>query len=366
MLYNTERKNMKTIQTSTQKLQAWVTLPRRRSGGPLSVALCLIISVLLVACSGGSTPPDQAADTAAASLDSATGQEDASATQGDEEEDEEEEDEDEDEDEEGSAPGTEEFGLTEEELVTKIESVESLIAKCMSDAGFEYVPVDYLTVRQAMDADKTIAGLGDEEYAAQFGYGISTQVAVADLPPQLADPTTPATIGLGKQNIQIFNSLSAADQAAYNRTLFGENADETFAVALEAEDFSQTGGCTRAAVEQVFNPKDLSVAYSNPKDALIEQDPRVIAAVADWAECMREAGFDYNNPEEIEPDLEDQLDAILDDADPKTLSVEAQAALTELQGEEKAIAVADLDCEAKYIVPAVQQVETELYGGPQN
>jgi hypothetical protein len=322
--------------------------------------LCLIISVLLVACSGGSTPPDQAADTAAASLDTTTdqeeGQEDASAPQSGQEEEEEEE--------EGSPPSPKEFGLAEEELVTRVETVESLIAQCMSDAGFEYVPVDYLTVLQAMDADKTIAGLGDEEYAAQFGYSISTQVAAADLPPQLADPTTPATIGLGEQNIQIFNSLSAADQVAYNRTLFGENTDETFAVALEAEDFSQTGGCTLAAVEQVFSPEEVSAAYYNPGDALIEQDPRVIAAIADWAECMREAGFDYNNPEEIEPDLEERLDAILDDADPETLSAEAQAALTELQGEEKAIAVADLDCEAEFIVPAVEQVQTELYGGP--
>jgi hypothetical protein len=153
-----------------------------------------------------------------------------------------------------------------------------------------------------------------------------------------------------------------ADQDAYNYTLLGENTDATFAVSLEAEDFSETGGCTRSAVEQVFSPEEMSASYYNPKDAQIEQDPRVIAAIAEWSDCMREAGFDYNNPEEIESDLEDRLDAILDGADPETLSAPAQADLTELQGEERAVAVADLECELKTIEPAVLQVERELYG----
>jgi hypothetical protein len=228
----------------------------------------------------------------------------------------------------------------------------------MSDAGFEYVPVDYATAREAMNADKSAPGLTTEEYAATFGYGISTQ-------PELAGTITPASIGMGEQNMQIFNSLGEADQIAYNRTLFGENTDATFAVTLEAEDFSETGGCTRTAIDQVFSPEELSASYYNPGDALIEQDPRVIEAIAAWSDCMREAGFDYNSPEEIEPDMEERLDAILDGADFDTLSAAAQADLTELQGEERAIAVADLECELEFIEPAVRQVETELYGAPQ-
>jgi hypothetical protein len=323
-----------------------------------SVVLCLIISVLLVAC-GGTASPEQSADTAAA------GSEQAATSQGDEEAEDAEASAAEEEAEEEGTPGAEEFGLAEAELIARVETVESQIADCMNDAGFEYVAVDYNTVRAAMDADKTVAGLGDEEFAAQFGYGISTRLIEAELPPQQS-ANTPAAIGLGEQNIQIFNTLSEADQEAYNRSLFGENTDETFAVALEAEDFSQTGGCTRTAVEQAFSPEEVTAAYYNPKDALVEQDPRVIAAIASWADCMRAVGFDYNNPEEVEPDLEEQLDAILDGAESDELSSEAQAQLAELQGEEKVIAVADLGCDTQFIVPAVQQVETEVYGAPQN
>jgi hypothetical protein len=315
------------------------------------LALCLIIGILLVGCAaGGLTLPNQSADAAAASQGDAASQageanQDSAASS-------------------DVKPFPKEFGLTQEELVQKIEAVEPLIAACMNEAGFEYIPVDYLTVRKAMTSDKSAPGLGDEEYAAQYGYGISTRLDIAGLPPQLATDTI-VQIGLGEQNIQIFNNLSEADQEAYNHTLFGENTNATFAFTIEDEDFSETGGCTRAAIEQVFTPEQMESSFYNPGDALVEQDPRVIAAIADWAACMREEGFDYNSPEETEGDIEERLDAILDGAEPEELSPDAQAALTELQGEERAIASADLACEEEFITPAVEQVQTELYGSPQ-
>jgi hypothetical protein len=262
-----------------------------------------------------------------------------------------------------SLPGPEEFGMTTEELVTSAEAVESLIAKCMSDAGFEYVAVDYDTVRKGMLADKSLPGVSDEDFIAQYGYGIST--LYTGLPPQLADAATPAQIGLGEQNVRIFNSLSSADQVAYSRTLLGENTDATFAVSLEAEDFSRTGGCTRAAIEQIFTQAQLSTTYLNPLDALIQQDPRMIAALADWADCVREAGFNYNHPNEVEVDIKNRLDVITEGAPLETLTADAQAALAELQGEERAVAEVATVCEEEIVEPVQIQIERELYGGPQ-
>jgi hypothetical protein len=304
----------------------------------------LIIGIFLAGCAGGLALPDQSNNAAAASEDEAAGPAGAEG--------------------EDSLPGAEEFGMTREELVQNIEAVEAQIAGCMAEAGFEYVPVDYLTIRKGMTSDKTAPGLSHEEYAAAFGYGISTQLDIAGLPPQLATGTIVQT-GLGEQNVQIFKNLPEADQEAYNHTLFGENTQATFAYTLEAEDFSETGGCTRAAIERVFSPEELNVSYYNPGDALIQQDPRMIAAITDWAGCMREAGFEYNNPEEIESDFEDRLETILDGAGPEELPAEAQAALAELQGEERAVAVADLACEEEFITPVEEQVQTELYGSPQ-
>lgn len=261
-------------------------------------------------------------------------------------------------------PGTEEFGLTKQGLVESIEAVEVLIAACMNEAGFEYIAVDYNTVRRGMTADKSAPGLGERQYAAGYGFGIST--LYTGLPPQLADPSfTPAAVGLGEQNIRIFRNLSAADQVAYNRTLFGEHTDATFAVGLETEDFSRTGGCTRTAVEQVFSSEQLSTTFLNPKDALIEQDPRMVAALAEFAECLRAAGFDYTYEREVEPALRRRVDEITEGQPLDALPAEALTALTALQEEERALAVVVLECEGHILDPVESQIERELYAGYQ-
>ena len=105
---------------------------------------------------------------------------------------------------------------------------------------------------------------------------------------------------MGKQNIQIFKNLAPADQVAYNRALFGENAGATFAVALETENLSLTGGCTRKGVAQVFTPDQLQATYYNPKDATINKDPRMKTALQKYAAEMRKAGFSYNHPDDVD------------------------------------------------------------------
>jgi hypothetical protein len=259
-------------------------------------------------------------------------------------------------------PGGEEFGMTKEELVTNIEKVESLIAACMQDAGFEYVAANYSTVRRGMVADKSLPGMTERQFIAQYGFGIST--LYTGLPPQLSAETIPAKIGLGEQNIQIFNGLSPADQEAYNHVLFGENSDATFAVALEIEDFSRTGGCTRQAIEQVFTTEQMAVGYYNPLDAMIRQDPRMAVAITEFTDCVRAAGFDYGHPDDIEPDLRKRLDEITAGLPVEALSSDALAALEDLRAEEMALGIVAFDCESEIIDPVEDRIERELYADP--
>jgi hypothetical protein len=200
--------------------------------------------------------------------------------------------------------------------------------------------------------------LGEREYFDRYGFGIST--LYTGLAPQLSDVPTPAQIGLGEQNLRIFRDLSEADQVAYNHTLFGEYSDASFAVALETEDFSRTGGCTRAAIEQVFTQEQLNAGYYNPLDVLIDQDPRMIAANADYAACLREKGFSYNHEKEIEPDLRKRLDAITGGLPVEALSDEARAALAELQAYERALGPVALKCEHRVLDPVADRVESEI------
>jgi hypothetical protein len=231
----------------------------------------------------------------------------------------------------------------------------------MRDQGFQYIAVDYLTVRRSMGADKTMPGLSEEEFINKYGYGLST--LYTGKPPQLAEGYSPAREGFGERNIQLYKNLSPADQVAYNRALLGENTDATFAVGLETENFSRTGGCTRKAIEQVFKPEQLKATYYNPKDALINKDPRMKAALRQYAREMRKAGFSYNHPDEVEPDIRERLAALTSGGRllVENMSPEQSAALKELQEYERRVAALDFKLAEEIFDPVEEKITRELY-----
>jgi hypothetical protein len=257
--------------------------------------------------------------------------------------------------------GAEEFGMTQRQLVQAIEQVESLISKCMREQGFQYTAADYNTVRAGMKSDKSMPGLSEEEFISKFGFGVATMYT--GQPPQLTTGYSPARVGLGEQNVQIFRSLSAADQAAYNRALFGENPEATFAIAVETENLSQTGGCTRKAAEQVFKPEQLKASYYNPQNALINNDPRMKAALRKFASEMKRSGFDYNHPDDVEPDIRTRLAALTQGG---TLSVEKmapehRAELKKLQDYERRVATKSFKLQEELLTPVEERIQQELF-----
>ena len=261
----------------------------------------------------------------------------------------------------GEKPGTEEFGLSMKQLVKAVEDVENGIARCMRHQGFEYVPADFKTIRRGMLADKSLPGIDEEEFIEQHGFGIST--FYTGVAPQLSDGYNPARVGLGDKNVQVFKSMSPADQVAYNRALLGKNTDATFAVALEQENFSRCGGCTLEAIKQVFKPDQLGVTYYHPMDVLINKDPRIKAAVRKWSEAMRDAGYTYNHPDDVEPDLTARLHAITDGGTTAIdqFTPEQRSALKKLQEYEKRVAVIAFKLQEDIFEPVEQQIEKEMY-----
>jgi hypothetical protein len=245
----------------------------------------------------------------------------------------------------------EEFGLSLAELTKRIEETERLIGTCMASDGFQYIAVDFASVKKAMDAGRSVPGLSDEDYVKQFGLGITTQ---------FDNPLV--SFGAGPENTTYLKGLPATDQVAFRRALWGEAPDWNHARAIEEEDFSQTGGCTRSAAAQVYKPNELTGTYVNPADKLVEQDPRMIAALKKFGECMREEGYEFDHPDQVSDDLVDRLAVISEGRDPRTLTGSALEKLKALQGEELAVADVLLGCEEDIIEPVQQKVEQEIYG----
>jgi hypothetical protein len=251
-------------------------------------------------------------------------------------------------------PGTKEFGLTEEEFAAHVEKVQALIAECMTQAGFEYIPADVKTIELAQSAVRVEPGYTREEYKKRWGYGVSTRF-----------DNVVKEIELGPQNLRYIEGLSEADREAYERTLYGEDPDATFAFTFDEEDFSTTGGCTRKAVEQVFTKEQLSENYQHPKDVLIEKDPRVLEANANWVACMQRHGYDgYLDQDEIIEEFEERFDALVGEEDPRTLTGAKLQSLKQMQREEIAISLADLDCQIKHLDKVIRDVEIEIFGVP--
>ena len=258
-------------------------------------------------------------------------------------------------------PGREEFGLTSKQLVQYVERVEAGIAKCMRAQGFEYIAADYETVRKGMSADKKLPGMSEEEFIAKHGFGAATMYTGEAM--QLASGYSPAKVGLGERNVNVFKSLSSASQAAYNRALLGQNADATFAIGLERENFSRVGGCTLEAVKQVFSAEQLSASYYNPKDAIVNKDPRMKAALRKYAAEMRKSGYDYNHPDEVEPDIRKRLDTLTQGGAiaVEKMSSEQSSAFKNLQNFERRVAVKNHELAERIFKPVEEQIEKEMF-----
>jgi hypothetical protein len=257
--------------------------------------------------------------------------------------------------------GAEEFGLTQRQLVQAIEQTETLIAKCMREQGFQYTAADYNTVRAGMKSDKSMPGISEEDFISKYGFGVATMYT--GQAPQLTTGYSPARVGLGEQNIQVFKSLSPADQAAYNRALFGENPEATFAIAVETENLSQTGGCTRKAIEQVFKPDQLKTSYYNPQNALINNDPRMKAALRKFAAEMKRSGFDYSHPDDVEPDVRTRLAAFTNGGTLllEKMAPEQRAELKKLQDYERRVAAKSFKLQEDLLTPVEEQIQQELF-----
>jgi hypothetical protein len=229
--------------------------------------------------------------------------------------------------------------------------VENRIRDCMKAQGFDYVPVDPFAQQQALTGKARIT---DEEFTRQFGYGISTLFGKGN---EQSNP-----------NERIRTSLSEADRAAYDRALGGDNPGVTFSEAVDSGDFTELGGCTKDASEAAFGGGAVLTSLVERLDELDEriiQDQRMVKATEKWTACMLEKGYRYEEPDEIDADVEERFKAIVGAGVPPGTSTPPQgvsfdrAALTELQREEVRIANADVDCEKQEIEPVERDVRPQ-------
>jgi hypothetical protein len=253
-----------------------------------------------------------------------------------------------------SGPVEDQLGFDTAGIMARQSRVEADIRECMKAQGFEYVPIDPFAQRAAVTG---ASRLSDEDFLNQFGYGISTLWGRGGAQ---ADP-----------NQRLRASLSAADRRAYDRALWGENAGATFQAAVDSGDFTKLGGCTRKATEAVFGGAQVLTQLQGKLDQLDErilEDQRMVRALEHWTACMAEAGYRYEDPDEIDSDLTKRMEKIVGPLPGPFATGPAsghkpqpydRSALAALQREEVALARADHACERKEITPVESVVRPQ-------
>lgn len=158
---------------------------------------------------------------------------------------------------------------------------EELIAVCMNEEGFEYIP-QAPTLIGFNYGKLGSPDLDTREWIERYGYGI------------VDSPDREDVVVTEDPNEAIVAALSPAESAAYSQALVGEagayDADGNYdpskggcmgAAQLELDDRDPTRG-------DEFRPlRDAVLAFYT--DLLLQ--PEIAELDAKWAECMSEAGF---------------------------------------------------------------------------
>jgi hypothetical protein len=206
----------------------------------------------------------------------------------------------------GSSPLDEYTGVGAEALSVPGEGAqreyEEAIARCMAAEGFEYVPfVSRMDTRFSADGTMTLdpnrgtfPDLPPAEFAAQFGYGISTRPAAAG-----KDEVDP--------NEAIVARMSVAERVAYHRALYGPHnrLDDQGHLAGNGIASSDESCVGRADAGAMTAEERTSVArrVQRVQDSFASlirriqelqrdqlEDPRTVAATRAWAACLEAAG----------------------------------------------------------------------------
>lgn len=229
----------------------------------------------------------------------------------------------------------------EAEAIENNKLTEELVAECMTEEGFEYVP----------QTNNISFGSGADEYepesekwVSQYGYG-AVNYPGRDAQPEDEPGEDP--------NAEYVTSLSESEQAAYNEILWGPqpseeemNAEEGYSPTWEQQ------GCFGKASHEVQGEDPMQSDEHKPVvDALQAfwqeqgEAPELSEVNAAWASCMADAGESgFSAQPDAQTSIYDELNAYYEK---QTEFVEDDPKLDEIGEREITLALVDLDCREK-------------------
>jgi len=175
---------------------------------------------------------------------------------------------------------------------------EELIAKCMNEAGFEYIP-NPNTAGHVTAAGDSPWRPDDRDWVTQYGYGLT----VSPFGETTTYPEDGSSDTWFDPNSEFVNSLSDSEREAYYEALSGPPFDFGSVDVMTDEIWAQineNSGCAGWARQQVDANSPSSIMASDEflpiRNAIdefqsnLENRPEFAELDHKWAECMADAG----------------------------------------------------------------------------
>ena len=239
--------------------------------------------------------------------------------------------------------GTAPAGSTQDDYSAKQQKAENMIADCMKEKGFQYVPRttsssvsradQYVGPASLLQPDEVVRPLRQK-----YGFGVAAKEVYPN------DPIVgkPRENAADDPNNKIRDGLDDAQRQAYDK-----------AMGTGGKGSGQgTEGCGEKAYIAVFGTTDLNRTQADAKRAWDKfgSDPAVVAAARKYADCLRGKGYRVtgSEPGEVETFLLREVRpagaVAVGEEDPAKSSGDPKAALAE----EIKKALDDLDCRGSY------------------
>jgi len=246
-------------------------------------------------------------------------------------------------------------GGFDEALAEYTVRVEESILVCMAAQGFEFA---VSANGRANEVEQRQNELTRREWTAEYGFGISTSFdSIAQN--QASEP-----------NAAIFFSMSASEREIWAQTLSGGDIGDATGGDFTSRPLEDQGCIGQALIETggqkaIEGLETFGSVYEEGEEALYDTR-EMVEAIDAWARCMSEAGFSsYSELDDPEDQIAERLQDVtgpmsaaldnlsdeegqalvagesLDLEDLPDLDVQA---LRDLQDDERALALVDLDC----------------------
>jgi hypothetical protein len=241
------------------------------------------------------------------------------------------------------------FGLDDESRARQFQAdrvrQEDMIAQCMNDLGFEYIPyLDYATADFGGPSDWNT---NDLDWVTQYGFGVTTSP-----PGERGSGWLQVTLGNLGPNNAILEELSAEGESAWRGAFMNRGAGWTR--TINGVDYMDCFNWSWAVIQNEHQAGN-SEEFAPLVDAISQMQTELLWDISDadrdWSRCMAEAGYSgFDTPWQASNSITVEMNSLqsrlaLDpDWDYGNPTADNSPEFADLQSHELALATASLGC----------------------